>query len=265
MDYEAIITDECKLRGYSPKTIKAYLYHVKKLIDSKKQPRDYLLWLIEKGASDETLRAACFALKFYFNALKKQSPEIQDIADSLPIVKREKKLPAILSKQEIGNLISATKNLNHRLIIQIGYSAGLRISEIISLKWEDIDFGRSLIHLKRSKGKKDRIVMLSSKAKESLISLTENKKGHVFITKRNTKYTQRTIQQIIKKTAEKAGINKKITPHTLRHSFATHLLENGTDIRYIRDLLGHSDISTTLIYTKVSKNNICNIKSPLDY
>jgi len=106
--------------------------------------------------------------------------------------------------------------------------------------------------------------MLSLKVKAGLMNLTSKKEGYVFLTNRKGKYTQRTIQKIIKNVATKAGIKKSITPHTLRHSFATHLLENGTDIRYIRDLLGHSDISTTLIYTKVSNKNIRNIKSPLD-
>jgi len=264
MDFTQIITDECKLKGYSPKTIKSYIHHVKKYSESGKQPRDYLLSLINKGSSGETVRSASFAIKFYLNTIKKDSSEIQDILDNLPNLKREKKLPVILSKEEIESLISATKNVNHRLIIQIGYSAGLRISEIINLKWEDIDFDRNLIHVKRSKGKKDRIVMLSQKVKESLMNLTPNKEGHVFLTNRDGKYTQRTIQKIIENAAMKAGIRKSITPHTLRHSFATHLLENGTDIRYIRDLLGHSDISTTLIYTKVSNKDLSKIKSPLD-
>lgn len=130
-------------------------------------------------------------------------------------------------------LISATKNINHRLIIQVGYSAGLRISKIINLKWQDIDFDRNLIHLKRAKGKKDRIVMLSLKVKDGLMNLTPKKERYVFLTNRDDKYTQRTIQKIIKNAAVKVGIRKSITPRTLRHSFATHLLENGTDIIYI--------------------------------
>jgi len=251
-------------------------------MSSGKTPRDFLLGLIAKDNSDETVRSAGFAIKFYLNTIKKDCSEtkkslgflvpemqdaflgIQEVLDNLPNIKREKKLPVILSKEEIERLISSTKNMNHRLIIQIGYSAGLRISEIINLKWQDIDFDRNLIHLKRAKGKKDRIVMLSLKVKESLMNLTPNKEGYVFLTNRDGKYIQRTIQKIIENAAIKAGIRKSISPHTLRHSFATHLLENGTDIRYIRDLLGHSDISTTLIYTKVSNKNIRNIKSPLD-
>ena len=265
VEIEAIIVQECKLRGYSQKTIDSYLYHNKRFALSKKSPRDFLLTLIEKGDSDETVRSASFAIKFYLNTIKKDNSEIQNILDSLPSIKREKKLPVILSKEEIESLISATKNINHRLIIQIGYSAGLRISEIINLKWQDIDFDRNLIHLKRAKGKKDRIVMLSLKVKDGLMNLTPDKEGYVFLTNRGGKYTQRTIQKIIENAATKVGIRKSITPHTLRHSFATHLLENGTDIRYIRDLLFHSYINTTLIYTKVSNKNISKIKSPLDF
>ena len=263
-EIEAIVIRECKLKGYSQKTIDTYRHHINKFVSSGKTPRDFLLGLIAKDKSDETVRSAGFAIKFYLNTIKKDSLEIQDILNNLPNIKREKKLPVILSKEEIERLISSTKNINHRLIIQVGYSAGLRISEIIYLHWKDIDFDRNLIHLKRAKGKKDRIVMLSLKVKENLMNLTPNKEGYVFLTNRDGKYTQRTIQKIIENAAIKAGIRKSISPHTLRHSFATHLLENGTDIRYIRDLLGHSDISTTLIYTKVSNKNIRNIKSPLD-
>lgn len=161
--------------------------------------------------------------------------------NNLPNVKREKKLPIILSKEEIEKLIMATTNVNHRLIMQIGYAAGLRISEIINLKWQDIDFDRNTIHLKRAKGKKDRLVMLAQKVKEELQKLNQIA-PYVFVTNRGGKYTLRTIQKIIENATKRAGIKKKITPHTLRHSFATHLIESGTDIRYIKDLLGHANI-----------------------
>ena len=140
----------------------------------------------------------------------------------------------------------------------------MRISEIINLRWQDIDFDRNIIHIKKGKGKKDRIVMLSKKVKETLLTLNADNHKPVLVTNRGGKYTQRTIQKIIENAAKKAKIKKKITPHTLRHSFATHLLEKGTDIRYIKDLLGHKDIKTTLIYTKVSSKDISKIKSPLD-
>ena len=138
-EIESIVVQECKLKGYSQKTIDNYLHHIKRFALSKKSPREFLLALIEKGDSDETIRSASFAIKFCLNTIKKDSSEIQDILNNLPNLKREKKLPVVLSKEEIESLISATKNINHRLILQIGYSAGLRISEIINLNWRDLD------------------------------------------------------------------------------------------------------------------------------
>ena len=114
-DVESLIVDECKLRGYSGKTVKSYLFHVKRFLASKKSPREYLLMLIGKNASDETVRSACFAIKFYLKAIKNNSSEIQSILDNLPIVKRENKLPVILSKEEIERIVFATKNLNHQI------------------------------------------------------------------------------------------------------------------------------------------------------
>lgn len=262
-DWKEQLENELKLRGYSPQTIKSYEYHVKEFIESKKPPREFLLSLIQKNKSNETIRSTTFAIKFYLNILKKQDPSLDQIINSLPNSKREKKLPEILSKEEIDKMIKLTTNLIHRTIIQIGYSAGLRVSEITNLKWPDIDLTRRTIHIKQSKGKKDRIIMLSEKVKSSLEDL-ENDGGELFKSNRGKKYSKKSIQKIVENAAKKAKIQKKVTPHTLRHSFATHLLERGTDIRYIKDLLGHSDISTTLIYTKVSNKDISKIKSPLD-
>ena len=209
------------------------------------------------------MRTAGFAIKFYLQILKKNDASIENILKNLPNVKREKKLPVILSKNEIERMIKVTKNVNHRLMIQIGYSAGLRVSEIISLKWRDIDFERDIIHIKHAKGKKDRVVMLAKKVKYEL-ELLEQTLPYVFVSNRSKKYTEKSVQEIVKTAANKAKIKKNVTPHTLRHSFATHLLEAGTDLRYIKNLLGHADISTTLIYTKVSKRDISKIQSPID-
>ena len=262
-DWKKLIEDEAKLRGYSKRTISSYIFHVGKFIGSECVPRQYLLNLINLGKSDETVRSVCFAIKFYLNIIKRDSSGIDGILKDLPNVKREKKLPVVLAKEDIEKMIVSTRNLNHRLIIQIGYAAGLRASEIINIKWENIDFKRNVIHIKAAKGKKDRIVMLSPKVKKGLKSLGLWD-GYVFNTIRGEKYSLRTIEKIVENAAKKAGIKKKVTPHTLRHSFATHLLENGIDIRYIRDLLGHSDIKTTLIYTQVSNKNLSKIKSPVD-
>ncbi len=258
-DWKKLVEDEAKLRGYSHKTIQAYLFHIRKFLDSGLGPRDYLSGLIEMGHKDDSVRVAGFAVKFFLR-LKGEERALND----LPNVKREKRLPVVLSKREIEAMIMSTRNLNHRLIIQTAYSAGLRLGEIISLKWEDVDFSRNVIHLKRAKGKKDRVVMLSPKVKKGLRSLDAEKRGHVFRTSRGSRYTARSIQGIVRQAAEKAGIKKRVTPHTLRHSFAAHLLERGIDIRHIQGLLGHSDIHTTMVYTRVSDKDILRIKSPLD-
>lgn len=252
------IESEAKLRGLSPRTIKLYIYQITRYLESGKSPEEYLLHLIDSSKACETVRNAGFAIKFYLRVMGMQDHL------AIPNLKKSKKIPVILSRKEIESMIKSTKNLNHRLIIKMGYAAGMRAGELISLKWEDIDFIRNIIHIKKAKGRKDRIVMLSPKIKKDLKSLGRMKKGHVFLTNRSREYSLRSIEMIIKNAGINAGIRKKISPHTLRHSFATHLLERGTDIRYIRDLLGHSDISTTLIYTKVSNRNISKIKSPLD-
>ena len=257
-DWKTKIENEAKLKGFSKNTISNYIYHIDKFLTSRLNPKEYLLNLINTSHADETIRNAGFAIKFY---LKMTNSETNI---DIPNLKREKKLPVILSKKEIKDMILATTNLNHRLIIQMAYGTGMRVSELINLKWQDIDFQRNIIHIKRAKGKKDRIVMLSPKIKKALNSLFIKKEGYVFLSNRKKKYTTRTIEKIVDNAKVKAGIKKKVSPHTLRHSFATHLLENGTDIHYIRELLGHSDIDTTLIYTRVSNKNIRNIKSSLD-
>ena len=256
-DFRKIIEDACKLRGFSKRTIKTYTYFVGRFLESGKNPEQFLLGMIEKDNSGDTVRVAGFAVKFYFRLLKRE------IAKELPNVKRRSRLPVVLSKKEIESMIISTKNLNHRLIIQVLYSSGLRVSEVCNLKWEDVDFKRNLIHIKQGKGNKDRMVMLSPKVKKGLKSLDLSKDGFVFKTLRGGKYSIRSVQEIVQKAAVKSGL-KKVNPHMLRHSFATHLLESGIDIRYIQKLLGHSKLETTSIYTHVAKKDYLNIKSPLD-
>ena len=263
-NWKDLLLNELKLKGYSKKTKSAYVFHVGKFIESGLDPREFLLKLINNGKSKETVRVAGFAIKFYLSIKAKQNKEINKIIEKTPNQKRDKKLPVILSKKEIENMIISTKNFGHRTMIMLMYASGMRASEIINLKWPDIDFNRNIIHIKLAKGNKDRIVMLSPKIKKNLIRLDIEKKGIVFKTNRNNKYSLRTIELIVKKAAEKAGIKKKVTPHSLRHSFATHLLEHGIDIRYIQKLLGHSDLKTTMVYTNVSKRDILKIKSPID-
>jgi integrase/recombinase XerD len=181
--------------------------------------------------------------------------------------REDKKLPVVLSKKEIKDLITKTDNVKHRLIIELLYSTGLRLSECINLRYKDLDIDENIGWVRKGKGSKDRIFIISEIFKKDLIyykkkyGFSEN--GFIF-TVSGRKMSPRGIQHAIKISVERAGIEKSVHVHTLRHSFATHLLENGVDIRKIQKLLGHSNLQTTQIYTQVSSEEIKKIKSPLD-
>jgi len=183
----------------------------------------------------------------------------------LKFAKRSKKLPIVLSREEIKNIIDATRNPKHKLIISLAYGAGLRISEVVNLKLKDIDFNELTIHLKNAKGKKDRITIFPEKIKNDLQNLiaSKNSDDYVFESERGGKLTERTAQKVFENALRGASIKKDATFHSLRHSFATHLLENGVDVRYVQELLGHQNIRTTQVYTQVTNPKLKNIKSPL--
>ena len=180
---------------------------------------------------------------------------------------KDKKLPNVLSKEEIKALFEATRNLKHKTLLSLIYASGLRIGEALKLRLTDIDFNRGLIHIKAAKGRKDRYTLLSN----GLVPLINtyinhyNPKTLVFEGRFGEPYTQVSARQVLKKSLLQAGIKKDATLHALRHSFATHLLESGTDIRYIQELLGHHSPKTTMIYTHVSTTSLKNIKNPFDY
>lgn len=202
------------------------------------------------------------AIKLFFKIVQEKSIEI----DRIHRPKREKKLPKVLSKEEVFKIIDATENLKHKTLLALIYSAGLRISEALNMKLTDIDSERMLIHVKNAKGKKDRYTLLSDKV---LVLLREyylvyKPTDFLFYGHFRSMYASRSAQLVLKNAAKKAGIQKDITLHTLRHSFATHLLENGTDLRYIQDLLGHSSPKTTMIYTHVSNDSLKKIVNPFD-
>lgn len=204
------------------------------------------------------MRSVYFALKFFYeNVLHERFDE------KIPIVKKKTKLPVILSRDEINTMIELTGNLKHKLILMFLYYAGLRLSEARNLRRQDIDFERGLVHIKWAKGEKERVVFLHDMLRELLREYGIRKSGIILNSERGGKYNERTIQQIVKNAAKKAGIEKKTTPHTLRHSFATHLLEGGADIRYIQQLLGHKSLRTTQIYTYVANKDIKNLANLL--
>lgn len=180
--------------------------------------------------------------------------------------KKPRKLPEVLSSEEVKNILDSIINLKHKTLLSLIYSAGLRIGEALQIRIADIDSKRMVIHIKSAKGKKDRYTLLSLNFLELLrvYYKTYKPKDLLFEGQDGALYSTSSAQSILKKAAKKANINKPITLHTLRHSFATHLLENGTDIRYIQTLLGHSSPKTTMIYTHVSETSIRNIKNPFD-
>jgi len=243
------LIEEIKLRRYSFQTGKSYISIVKDFLASGKTPREFLLSYTTKSKS--TMRSAYFALKFFYeNVLNVKFEE------KLPLAKKSLKLPLVLSKDEVIKMIDSTNNLKHKLVIMFLYYAGLRLDEARNIRWEDIDFDREIIHLKTAKGDKERVIFLHKRLIETLRILGTKEVGPIFLSQRDGKYNKRTIQQIIKSASKKSGIKKKVTPHTLRHSFATHLLESGADIRYIQQLLGHKDLKTTQIYTHVANKDI---------
>ncbi|MBS3176455.1 tyrosine-type recombinase/integrase [Candidatus Woesearchaeota archaeon] len=252
--------EEMRLRGFSPRTIKTYLCHVNDFLrycgqyDAAKK-RGYLLSLIVRGLNENSVRLASAAIDFYIQTVRKEQ------APFVPLPRRRTRLPNVLSKERIMTMINALENPKHKLIIELLYSCGFRLSELLNLKKDDIDFENNVVRIHQGKGAKDRITVISKKLAEKIDHLVE--KG-LILTGRNGKYSQKSVELVIIKAAKKAGIGQNVTPHMLRHSFATHLLEQGTDIRFIQELLGHARLQTTQVYTHVASHKLKNIKNPLD-
>lgn len=264
---------ELKLRGFSQKTQKAYLHHIGKfLCYFMKNPvlldeshiKEYMLYLIdEKKVSRSYHNQAVSALKFFYEEMLNE----HRVVSRLPRPRKENKLPVVISREDVILLLEAVSNIKHRAVLMLVYSAGLRVSEVVRLRMEDIDVNRRMIRIRGGKGRKDRYTLLSDVA---LVALREywqayRPKDWIFLgSKPNCHLTTRTVEKILDAARKKAGLPEHITVHTLRHSFATHLLEGGTDLRYIQELLGHKSSKTTEIYTHVSNKDIGKIKSPLD-
>lgn len=243
------LSEELRLRKHSRQTEKAYVFIIKRFLDSGLQPREFLLGYTDKSRS--AIRGAYFALKFFYEHVLRQK-----LDETIPLAKNKGKLPVVLSKEEVNRMLEATLNLKHRLVLMFLYYAGVRLNEIINVTWENLDFERGVIHLKVAKGEKERVIFLHEKLKSFMDYFGMKKEGLVFLSNAGKKYNKRTIEVIVGTAAKKAGIGKRVTPHTLRHSFATHLLEGGADIRHIQKLLGHSSLQTTQIYTHVANKDI---------
>ncbi len=260
---------ELAIRNYSPKTINTYCHGLRKYFYYKKQAvelfdeeniKDFLLTCAKSGISAQTRNLFLNAIKFYYRNVVKIPTNI-----SVRSAKSEHRLPVVLTRDDIDKLLNVTTNPKHRLLLALAYGAGLRVSEIINLKVKDIDLEQLVLTVRQGKGNKDRITVLPEKIRPELTNYLTDKNinDYVFASERGGKLTTRTAQKVFENSLHKAGIQKSATFHSLRHSFATHLLENGVDIRYVQELLGHRNIRTTQRYTQVTNPMLKNIKSPL--
>jgi Site-specific recombinase XerD len=272
-DLENQMKINMELRGYSPKTIKNYLLHVSNFAKhyntsleqlGESEIQKYLHYCItEKHLGEGTVNYYHSALKFFYTKILDKVWK----QEKLPRAKEGRKLPVILSQSEVKAILEATPNLKYKAILSTIYGAGLRISEAARLKVTDIDSKNMQIIIRQGKGKKDRYSVLS---KSNLNLLRDYWKRYrpetyLFTGKNPTGYiTPRSIQKVFYEAKDAAGIKKDASVHTLRHSFATHLLEAGTDICYIQRLLGHTSLETTTIYLHLRRVDLLNIKSPLD-
>lgn len=262
---------EIRARGLSPETLKAYIFHNREFLaylqeklalPSEQEVKEYLVFL-QENHSPAYASLALAAIKFFYKTVL-----LHDLFLDPP--KKEWKLPSVLSREEVQSLLSALSLLKHSLLLEMMYGCGLRVSEVTRIKKEDLSLKEGIVHIRAAKGRRDRILPLPSRIVPKLeffmrynldpknpylFQARPDKEGHI---------TKKTVQLVVKQAREKAGISKKVSPHTLRHSFATHLLEQGTDIRIIQRLLGHADIKSTQLYTHVSTALIKSIRLPLD-
>ena len=257
------------IRNYSVKTQKTYLYCIEKYLAfdseavrrcSHEMIKKFLLEKAQEGIGPVSRNLYLCAIKFfYFNVLQRRK-EIK-----IPYAKRPKSTPLTLSHDTVIQIASSINNYKHKLLVLLAYGTGLRLSEIINLQVRDVHLHNRTIHVRNGKGGKRRFTILPDKLWDRLRIYTQYKpaNNYLFESNRKGKLHPRTVQKIFKNALKKSGVTIPATFHTLRHSFATHLLENGTDIRYIQRLLGHSSLRTTQIYTHVTTSMLGRVKSPL--
>jgi len=267
---------ELTLMAYSPSTIKTYRHEFMQLLKLlKKKPaseltidelRRYMTYAMkEEGLNENSAHSRLNALKFYYEQVLKKEKFFWEI----PRPKKPQQLPRMFSQSEISSIINKTDNLKHKVMLMLAYSAGLRVSEVVSLKTWQIDSKRRCIHVEHAKGKKDRITPLSPvllvMLRKYASEYKPNPRGYLFEGQiKGMPYSKRSLQEVIGAAKEKASVIRPGSIHALRHSFATHLMEKGTDVTIIQKLLGHNDLKTTLRYLHATNKDILNIISPLD-
>lgn len=261
-----------ELKRYSNRTAQTYIQCFERFINAQSEPnllrlneidvRNYLQKLIQEGKSDSYINQMINSIKFYYEVVH----EMPNRFYSIERPRKAEKLPKVISLEEISQLINSTYNLKHRCLISLLYSSGLRRAELLNLKVTDIDSKRMVINVRNGKGNKDRVTILSEFVLKDLRNYYKayKPKEYLFEGENGGKYSTTSVLKVIHASAKRAKIKQAVSPHILRHSFATHLLENGTDLRYIQVLLGHSSTRTTEIYTQVAINNLQVIKSPIE-
>lgn len=266
--------EQIVLKGYSPHTQRSYLSEFAQFLHllgshradtmSEDRIRSYVLYCKEKlKLKENTIHSRINALKFYYEQVLHRKLVFVDI----PRPKKPSSLPKVISKEDIRKMLEKTDNIKHRMALKLVYGMGLRVSEIVQLKLSDYDQSRKVFHIRNAKGKKDRYIPAPQSILEELNTyyLEYRPKEYILEGQAGGQYTIRSVQAVFKQAMIRAKINKPIGIHGLRHSYATHLMEAGVDIAFIQKLLGHKDIKTTLIYTKVSDKHLSKIKSPLDH
>lgn len=266
-DFLKKLETEIKISKLSEYTLRNYLDFNKQLLEhSKKQPdqienqdvKNFLADQMNDKASASTILFLSSIRFAYLNLLSK------DPTLGIKRPKKENKIPIVLTREEVLKLFEAVDNIKSKLMLKLLYSSGLRVSELVNLKPVDLDFNENTGWVREGKGKKDRMFILSEKLSKKLQKFLNKHQDWKFLFSKNNPLTTRNIQKIVQKASQKAGINKEVHPHTLRHSFATHLLEGGVDIRKIQVLLGHQSLNTTMLYTHMSSSELRKITNPLD-
>jgi len=261
---------ELKISKNSPYTLKNYVAANEKLLNfSQKNPNQLTEDDVKSYIAEKLDDKAAMSIILFLSAIKYSYENLlkNDITAGIKRPKREKKIPIVLTKSEIKRLIESFNTEKSKLMISLMYACGFRVSELVNLKIKDLDFEEKIGHVRQAKGRKDRIFnipeFLLKDLKKQIEKQKKQKQEFVF-TGPKGKLSARNIQKIVNNAAKKANLKKLVHCHTLRHSFATHLLENGTDIRMIQEMLGHADLSTTQIYTHISTEELKKIKSPID-
>lgn len=260
--------DHLNLRHFSPKTLKAYRLalerfsrvHPVDIVPDEQVIHAFLLSLKNEGKSPQTMFLYIAAIKSFYRFLLGRPFEIR-----FPTIKKRQPLPIVFSHDEVVRLLRGITNAKHRLLLSLAYGSGLRVSEVVKVRVGDIDLERNLVMVRQGKGNKDRRTLLPESLKSTLarVMAWHSPEDYLFESERGGRLHERTAQKVFERAVDRAGLEKKAGFHSLRHSFATHLLENGVDLRYIQALLGHENIKTTQRYTQITEIGLSKVKSPL--